>query len=192
MENQASGCEGVRFVGLSNAKAAKDMSMAARINLPIRPVIPDENIRASTVADIRSWVKTQSEAVHGWALRIGEALIQLRELCHEDGKLWKSQFPVTRAERDLDTKLPFSYSTANKLISVYGNEALRKVSHVLPADWSSLYALSRIPAPKLGQFIQQGKVTSTMSRTEIVRLSKRNPHPTKSKAETNTVAESWK
>jgi len=120
-----------------------------RINLPMRPPIPDEDRRATAVAVIREWVKTQSEAVHSWALRIGETLIQLRALCHEDGKLWKSQFPATRAERDVETKLPFSYSTANKLISVYENEALRKVSHVLPADWGSLYQLSRIPAPRL-------------------------------------------
>ena len=146
-----------------------------RIDLPMRPPIPDEDRRATAVAVIREWVKTQSEAVHSWALRIGETLIQLRALCHEDGKLWKSQFPATRAERDVETKLPFSYMTACRLISIYENEALRKVTHALPADWTSLYQLSRIPAPRLTQLIEQGKVKATMSRTEIVRLAKSKP-----------------
>lgn len=148
---------------------------AARIAiaLPPRPPVPEDQMRAAAVADIRLWVRTQSEAIQNWAIRIGGALVELRRLCHEDGKLWMSHFPRTEAERDDKSKLPFSYVTANKLIAIYNNAALRDLSHErtqLPSDWNSLYALSRIPAPKLAALIQQRTINPNMSRAAVTQL----------------------
>jgi hypothetical protein len=133
-----------------------------------------ERSRDATVADIRAWVRAHQEATHAWAVRIGDALIELRAACKREGTLWTSLFPTSREQFEEDDKLPFGRSTAHKLISIARNKALR-VSHAkhlpsLPSDWSNLYELSCIPAPKLTRLIEAGEVHAGLGRHEIKRL----------------------
>lgn len=123
-------------------------------------------------SEIRQLYRQQAESVATWALRTGERLSRLREACRHDGRAWKAMFPRGREEFESDDKLPFAYSTAVRLIAIYENPALREISHAkpLPADWTTLYSLSRIPAPTLRRLIEGGKVTAATTRAEVAKL----------------------
>jgi len=132
-------------------------------------------IRA-TVSDVRQWMKDANEHALQYALRIGNALIEIRELCRRSNKPNKQKFgdyfPKNDDERDDPRKLPFVRQVGYRLIAIAENEVL--VTHALqmPSDWTSLYQLSRIPAPQLTKLIEHKEVTPAMTRAEASKLAK--------------------
>jgi hypothetical protein len=143
---------------------------------PLRPT-DDEDRRSAVRADVRKLYADFGASMHMHVLKIGGALIRLREYCKDNNELWMAQFPTTAAERADGSQVPFSYRTGMAFISIAGNEAIANLHHdatvapsVLPADWNSLYALSRIPAPKLTSLIEDGMIQPGMDRDEIHQL----------------------
>lgn len=66
--------------------------------------------------------------------------------------------------------------TAQKFMSIARNEALTNASpgtH-LPASWTTLYELSRMPVEDLQRAIGDGQVTSDMSRKEALHMAARH------------------
>lgn len=88
---------------------------------------------------------------------------------------------MSDAERDDPKKLPFSQATGTKLVAIAEHELLNNFSHaknVLPPDWSTLYQLARLPAPKLKKLIDAGEVTPDLSRAAATQMAKENKVPT--------------
>lgn len=152
------------------------------VALPVsrEPVSGADSIR-SLVYDVRTCIQDAQNAALQYALRIGNDLIELQAICDREGQSFRSLFAASDAEREDQSKLPFSRSTGLKLIAISKNEALASGSHEnqsLPADWNTLYQLARLPAPKLKKLIDSGDVTPTLSRAAATQLAKENTVPT--------------
>lgn len=68
--------------------------------------------------------------------------------------------------------LPFSRSTATKLMAIARNPVLSRGAYVdrLPASWGTLYELSQIENARLEQLITSGEVNSRTEREDVARL----------------------
>lgn len=69
-------------------------------------------------------------------------------------------------------ELPFSESTARKLMSIASHPTLANRAHVndLPVSWSTLYELSRLKQEDLERAIEHGVVNSKMERKDAAAL----------------------
>ncbi len=80
-------------------------------------------------------------------------------------------------ESMLYAKLPFSPSTAQRLMAIAENPVLSKAAHVqvLPPSWGTLYELTKLPVPLLTAKIKDGTITPKLERKAACALSKPEP-----------------
>jgi hypothetical protein len=69
--------------------------------------------------------------------------------------------------------VPFSQSTANKLMAIADHKVLTDSEHVpnLPPSWGTLYELSHIPEPDLREMLSDGYINCETPRAEARRLA---------------------
>ena len=72
----------------------------------------------------------------------------------------------------IETELPFSDRTAERLMAIARHPVLSDSTHAsnLPPSWTTLYELSRLPAGKLRKLIEQERIHSDMERVEATSL----------------------
>lgn len=77
----------------------------------------------------------------------------------------------------LPEPLPFSPRTARRLMQIARHPVISNRSHAtgLPADFTTLASLTRIPEPRLLAAIEDGTVNASMTRAEVAAL--REPRP---------------
>ena len=147
------------------------------INLPPSGdvITPADMVRA-IVSDINDWYRDAANTQLHYALKIGKHLIELKAKAKEAGQKWG----------DICEQLPFSQSTAVKLMSIAGNTALKNSEHVtnLPNDWGSIATLARLPAPKLKAELKNGNIAPGMNRAQINEVVSRHIPSKKKKAST--------
>ena len=70
-------------------------------------------------------------------------------------------------------RVPFSQSTANKLMAIADHKVLTDSEHVpnLPPSWGTLYELSHIPEPDLREMLSDGYINCETPRAEARRLA---------------------
>lgn len=103
------------------------------------------------------------EAVR-WAVETGKALIAAKEKCGHGqfGRLFAGH------EDAVDGAVAFSHSWGAKLMCLASHSGIANLNHgsTLPADVHALYELAKVPPALLEQAIEDGKVTSDMTRKE--------------------------
>jgi hypothetical protein len=109
-----------------------------------------------------------------WADRIGAAWRQMVGAIIETGRLLieaKAALPG-QFESMVQLKLPFTPSTARRLMMIAANPVLsnRAHVHVLPPSWGTLYELTKLPAENLRAKIQDGSITPKLERKDVARL----------------------
>ncbi|WP_202801491.1 hypothetical protein, partial [Bradyrhizobium genomosp. III] len=69
-------------------------------------------------------------------------------------------------------ELPFSESTARRLMSIASHPTLANRAHVndLPASWGTLYELSKLKPEDLERALEHGVINSKMERKDAVAL----------------------
>jgi hypothetical protein len=102
-------------------------------------------------------------------------------------------------EKMIEEDLPFTASTARRLMSIARNPVLANRAHVhaLPAHWGTLYELGKLKKEVLLALIEDETVTPKMEREEAIALrkpaSRSTPHACPICAETKNVpvAHQW-
>jgi hypothetical protein len=84
----------------------------------------------------------------------------------------KAALPFGQWARMVESDLPFSESTAQRLMGIAGHAVLSNPAHarVLPNAWTTLAELSRIEPERLERFIAAGEVGPETERADATRL----------------------
>jgi hypothetical protein len=94
-------------------------------------------------------------------------------------------------EAEVLPELPFSRSTAYRLMAIASHKVLSDVAHVrhLPPSWGTLDALTKVPQTKLIAAIKRGDVHPGMERKDVAELlpARRSSAKKKSKAADDPV-----
>jgi hypothetical protein len=77
----------------------------------------------------------------------------------------------------IENDLPFSASTAERLMAIAKNTVLSDSAHApkLPPSWTTLYELTKLPAQKLRSLIKNGSVHPAMERRDAESLTPQPP-----------------
>jgi N6-adenosine-specific RNA methylase IME4 len=110
-----------------------------------------------------------------WARRIAEAWNATRDSVIECGRLLieaKNALPHGAWQRMIETTLPFSASTAQRLMKIAGDERLTNPAHApqLPPSWATLYELSQLDDGTFSHAVTKGLIRPDMERKDAERL----------------------
>lgn len=101
-------------------------------------------------------------------LEVGRLLIQAKRLCEhgEFLRLFKGH------ESAVSEPVPFSESTAERLMSVASHDVLSNPAHVqdLPQSWGTLYELTKLDDEQIIAGIKAGEITPDMTRAQASAL----------------------
>lgn len=121
-----------------------------------------------------------------WALRISarwrasiESIIETGQLLHDA----KAALGHGEFEAMIARELPFSASTARRLMSIAEDKRLsnRAHAHVLPASWYTLYELTKLSDEEFDRALEQKIIRPDMERKEVELI---RPTPHRERAET--------
>lgn len=94
-----------------------------------------------------------------------------------------------------DGGMPFSKRTAEMLIAIANNQSLRNAKHVshLPAQWGTLYELTKLTDAQFADGIKSGAINPKMQRKEVAELRgiEPKPKPPKKKESTRRSCDDW-
>jgi hypothetical protein len=62
--------------------------------------------------------------------------------------------------------LPFTASTAQRLMKIAGDPKMRRSAQLLPSSWPTLYELTKLPDAAFKQAVTSGSINSTMTRQQ--------------------------
>jgi N6-adenosine-specific RNA methylase IME4 len=113
-----------------------------------------------------------------WASRIKQAWLSTVEGVFATGRALidaKAQLGHGDFEAMIEKDLPFSSSTARRLMIVSEDQRLtnRAHAHVLPPHWYTLYILTKLPDDVLAAKIQDGTINCEMQRADVQLLLNR-------------------
>jgi hypothetical protein len=115
-----------------------------------------------------------------WAERITAAWRATVESIFEVGRCLieaKASPNLTRGEfaAMIDSDLPFTARTAQRLMAIARNPWLAKATHMslLPPSWGTLYELSRLPSEVFSAKIEAGEIWPEMQRKDVARAGRR-------------------
>jgi hypothetical protein len=134
--------------------------------------MPTKNRKPSRA---RTPAQTHADLRRNWAQRIRATWAKAVRAIVETGK------QLLEAKDDLSygdftqmiyNELPFSGSTADRLMKIAKHKVLSQSDHArnLPAHWTTLYELSRLPAKKVLALIEDGTISPKMERGEAATL----------------------
>jgi len=110
-----------------------------------------------------------------WAERIAAAWQSSLDGIFEVGRLLaeaKAALPHGAFERMVESELPFSPSTAQRLMIVASDQRLANPAHVqlLPPAWGTLYELTKLPDDAFDDAIERGIIRPDMQRKDLAPL----------------------
>ena len=86
--------------------------------------------------------------------------------------LQQAKLDLERGEwlRMIGKELPFGADTAQKLLRIARHPVLGNAAHAqyLPAAWSTLYELARLPAPVIEAKLASGEITPDLERKDVL------------------------
>ena len=114
----------------------------------------------------------QITGADAWARRIGGAWQKSIDAIFETGRLIvdaKAALPHGEFEDLVEAKLPFSGSTARRLMMIAKDDKLanRAHAHVLPSSWATLYELTKLDTETFERRIKEGTIRPDMQRREV-------------------------
>lgn len=120
----------------------------------------DDTPASDDLGDIAAQIYS---AIDRMALRVGELLE--RALQAHGLERWRQW---------VDEDLPFGLETARRLRAVYlaYREFPAEMLASMPHPWQALYALSKIPKPRLIEAIESGQVNASLSARAAIEVSK--------------------
>ena len=109
---------------------------------------------------------------HTWAARIAERWRASVEAIIEVGRLLgaaKAALPHGEFGMMIESNLPFSASTAQRLMAIASDARLSNPAHVqlLPASWGTLYELTKLSDEEFDQALGKQVIRPDMERREI-------------------------
>jgi hypothetical protein len=131
-----------------------------------------------------------------WAARIAACWRASVESIIEVGRLLiaaKNALPHGSFGEMIDGNLPFTASTAQRLMTIAGDQRLSNPAHVqhLPPSWGTLYELTKLPDEEFDAKIKDGTIRPDMMRRDLthVRPARRESLPTPVPQESTSDAE---
>ena len=123
----------------------------------------------------RAPAQTQEDVRRKWAQRIGATWARAVRAFVETGKQLlaaQDDIPYGQFTHMLYNELPFSGSTAERLMAIAKHKVLSHSAHArsLPAHWTTLAELARLPDKKVLAFIEDGSISPMMERSEAASL----------------------
>ena len=119
--------------------------------------------------------RAEDVAWQQWADRISAAWQKAVEAIVETGRLLieaKQELRHGQFESMVQLKLPFTPSTARRLMAIAQHPVIsnRAHVHVLPPSWGTLYELTKLDAPTLQARIRDGTITPKIERRDVAKL----------------------
>lgn len=118
-------------------------------------------------------------APNDWAERIGAAWRRSVQAILESGQLLidaKAVLAHGEFQQMIERQLPFTASTARRLMAVARDPRLAKPEHVhaLPPSWGTLYEITKLGDDAFAQAIESGTIRPDMQRRDIAQQVKRD------------------
>jgi hypothetical protein len=117
---------------------------------------------------------TSKTSPEEWADRISAAWRKVATHTIETGRLLiEAKGELAHGEwLEMRKRLPFGRSVTERLMAIAGHPVLAKTDHgpLLPASYQTLYALTKVPEPRLLAAIADGTITPRMERKDVVVL----------------------
>lgn len=121
---------------------------------------------------ILSIVPTATAAV-GWRERIQAAWQKSVAAIIETGRLLseaKAALPHGEFTAMIATDLPFNRKTAHKLMAIAADDRIVSHGRQLPAAWTTLYELTRLPDKTFDAKLKDGTINPRMERKHVAAL----------------------
>lgn len=139
------------------------------------------NVVKAPMTNKRDWKFHRDRIANAWGKQVHSIIETGQALVDAKAELEHGSF-----EAMVQSKLPFTKSTAHRLRVIAENEILSKMAHVplLPPSWGTLYELTKLPDEVLIAALKDGSIHPKMERKDAkaLRLEAKPPKPSKSKA----------
>ena len=132
-------------------------------------------MNTKTVNTTDTTAKFERDIAKNWNLAKNNILTTCRLLAEAKETLSDDQFknmklPWRKEGQDRQTK-----QTTNRLVAIGKDEKLQKFDDLLPPSWGTLYELTKINEEDFARFVEEGKVSPSMTRADAVVLVKGEP-----------------
>jgi hypothetical protein len=148
---------------------------------------PDTHVLQAASSNTRSW-KTFAELIAGsWQKQAGAIIETGRHLIEAKQELSRNEFaPLVKL------KLPFTSSTARKLMIIAESQIVCAHVHKMPPSWGTLYELTKLDDEVLRTAIKDGRVNPKLQRKDVRVLRGQPPDKAPVKAPVTPLMVSWK
>jgi hypothetical protein len=114
-----------------------------------------------------------------WTSRVSSAWQNSTASIIETGRLLieaKESFEHGEWMPLVESRLPFTVRTANRLMKIAADERLSKPAHMkrLPPHWGTLYELTKLKADVFERAVADGTINPKMTRKKVAALRERN------------------
>ena len=132
-------------------------------------------MNTKTVNTTDTIAKFERDIAKNWNLAKNNILETCRVLAEAKATLSDSQFkdmklPWRKEGQDRQTR-----QTTNRLVAIGKDEKLQKFDDLLPPSWGTLYELTKIKEDDFAKYVEDGKVSPSMTRADAVGLVKGEP-----------------
>ena len=136
-------------------------------------------MNTKTVNTTDTIAKFERDIAKNWNLAKNNILETCRVLAEAKATLSDSQFkdmklPWRKEGQDRQTR-----QTTNRLVAIGKDEKLQKFDDLLPPSWGTLYELTKIKDDDFAKYVEEGKVSPSMTRADAVVLVKGEPQKEK-------------
>jgi hypothetical protein len=160
----------------------KDLPMQALLDTPDTT----HDLQAAS-PNTRSW-KTFAELISGTWQQQASAIIETgRHLIGAKQELSREEYGAL-----VGLKLPFTSSTARKLMLIAENQIVCAHVHKLPPSWGTLYELTKLSDEVLRTAIKDGRINPKMQRKDVRALRGQLPDKAPVKAPATPLMASWR
>jgi hypothetical protein len=139
-------------------------------------------------SNIRSWKAFADLIAGSWQKQAGAIIETGRHLIEAKQELSRDEFaPLVKL------KLPFTSSTARKLMLIAENQIVCAHVHKMPPSWGTLYELTKLSDEVLRAAIKDGRVNPKMQRKDVRALRGQPPDKApKAKGPVPPLMTSWR
>jgi hypothetical protein len=142
----------------------------------------------NSIQNLLNQYHKQNDVARGYVNTVEKTLLDIGiELVYASNSLTALEFDSLKKETA--ESLGNDASNINKVIKVARNSAIRENKDKLPVGWTSLYLLCQIEPKHFNEFMEESKVNSSTTRSQLVEMIHKfkSTHPDYEKPESTVV-----
>lgn len=136
-------------------------------------------MNTKTVNTTDTIAKFERDIAKNWNLAKNNILTTCRLLAEAKETLSDNQFKDMKLPWRKEGQVRQTRQTTNRLVAIGKDVKLQKFDDLLPPSWGTLYELTKINEEDFARFVEEGKVSPSMTRADAVILVKGKPEEEK-------------